>query len=81
LCGRPAVATRVGSVPEVVDHEHTGLVVDPDADALAAAVVSLLNDPVGLERMGAAAQTRARERFSTAAGGATTAEIYRRLAR
>jgi glycosyltransferase involved in cell wall biosynthesis len=81
LCGRPAVATRAGSVPEVVDHERTGLVVDPDAEALAAAVVRLLDDHGGRVRMGAAAQHRARQRFSTAALVATTAEIYRRLAR
>jgi glycosyltransferase involved in cell wall biosynthesis len=81
LCGTPAVATRAGSVPEVVDHERTGLVVEPDADALAAAVLRLLDDPGGLTRMGVAAQQQARQRFSTEALVATTADVYRRLAR
>jgi glycosyltransferase involved in cell wall biosynthesis len=81
LCGRPAVATRAGSVPEVVEHERTGLVVDRDADALAAGVAGLLDAPDRRRRMGAAARQRARDRFSTSALVAATAEVYRRVAR
>jgi glycosyltransferase involved in cell wall biosynthesis len=80
LCGRPAVATRVGSVPEVVEHGRTGLVVDPDPGALAGAVMRLLDDPGERQRMGTAARHRAQERFSTAALVEATAEVYRRLA-
>jgi glycosyltransferase involved in cell wall biosynthesis len=36
-CGTPVVATRRGSVPEVVDHGHTGIIVD-DPSALPRAI-------------------------------------------
>ncbi len=43
--GKPLVVTNVGSIPEVVEHGITGLVVPPnDPAALAIAVVRLLKD-------------------------------------
>lgn len=43
--GVPVVATKVGGVVDIVEHEKTGLLVLPeDADALAAAVLRLIND-------------------------------------
>lgn len=42
---KPVVVTRVGALPEVVDHEHTGLLVPPDnVKALAKAITRLLKD-------------------------------------
>lgn len=44
-CGVPVVATRVGSIAESVLDGQTGFVVEPgDADAVANAVVRILND-------------------------------------
>jgi glycosyltransferase involved in cell wall biosynthesis len=52
-CGLPCVGTRVDAVPEIVEHERTGLVVPPgDADALAGALERLLADPEAAEAMG-----------------------------
>ena len=43
--GRPVVATNVGGIPEMVEHERTGLLVPPhDPGALVAAIVRLLED-------------------------------------
>jgi glycosyltransferase involved in cell wall biosynthesis len=42
---RPVVATAVGGVPEMIEHEQTGLLVPPrDAEALGAAIVRVLTD-------------------------------------
>lgn len=41
----PTVGSNVGGIPEIIEHEKTGLLVPPDdADALAAAVNRLLDD-------------------------------------
>jgi glycosyltransferase involved in cell wall biosynthesis len=63
--GRPVVATAVGGSPEAVADGVTGrLVPKNDAAALADAVVALLRDPAGRERMGATARERAAAVFS-----------------
>lgn len=63
--GVPAVATRVGGVPAVVEDGVTGLLAPAgDADALADSVLALLRDPARRRGMGTAARERVRERFS-----------------
>lgn len=79
LAGRPVVTTDVGSVAEVVVDGETGLVVEPDAAALAAAVVSLLVDDGIGRRFGAEARRRAEERFSAQRLVADTAKLYNEL--
>lgn len=50
LDGRPVVASRIGALPELIEHERTGLLVEPgDAAALAAAVRRALADPAAAE--------------------------------
>ncbi len=62
---RPVVATRVGGLPEVVIHEETGLLIDNEnADALAKALVFLLEHPQDAIQMGQNAHARAQEVFS-----------------
>ena len=51
-CGTPVIAFNAGSVPEVIDHQVTGFVVDSEDEALTA--VKRLNE---LDRR------RVRERF------------------
>lgn len=64
LLARPVIATRVGGLPEVVEHGTTGIVVDrEDTAAMAAAILHLLSDPVSAEQLGSAARRRATERF------------------
>lgn len=61
---KPAVVTSVGGIPEVVDHETTGLVVPPnDSEALAGGLLRLLGDDRFAHRLGTAAQMRYRERL------------------
>ena len=46
LATRPVVAARIGAIPELVEHERTGLLTPPgDAEALAGATRRALTDP------------------------------------
>jgi glycosyltransferase involved in cell wall biosynthesis len=57
--GIPVVGTRVGAIPEVVAEDETGLIVPPrDADALATALVRLLENPARAREMGQAGRSR-----------------------
>lgn len=60
--GRPAVATRVGGVPEVIADGLTGFVVD-DAASAAEAVLRLAGDELLRRDMGAKARERVVEAF------------------
>jgi glycosyltransferase involved in cell wall biosynthesis len=63
--GKPVVATRVGGVPDLVEHGVHGLLVRPrDHDGLAQAVVHLLRDPALRARMGEAGRMRQQREFS-----------------
>jgi len=64
-CGVPVVATRVGGIPELVEHEVTGLLTPPgDPSSLASALEAVLTQPRLRTKMGAAARRRIVERFS-----------------
>ncbi len=57
--GLPIVATRVGGVPEIVEHGGTGWLVAPrDAEDLAGRMHQMLTQPELRRRMGEAARTR-----------------------
>jgi glycosyltransferase involved in cell wall biosynthesis len=63
---RPAVATAVGGVPDVVEDGTTGILVPPrDHRAMADALARVAGDPSLRERMGAAARQHVRDRFSS----------------
>ena len=79
MAGVPGVTTDVGSAAEVVEHGVTGLVVPPDAGALAEALVELLLDGERRSVMGRAAAQRAVERFGSARLVSDQAVFYRRL--
>jgi len=63
-CGCAVVASRVGGIPEVIQHGSTGLLVAPGDEAgLAAALDRLVREPELRRRLGASARQQAREHF------------------
>jgi len=62
--GLPSVVTRRGGLPEIVEHEVNGLVVEAERPAeLAAALSRLIEDPSLRQRLGANARRQAVEHF------------------
>ena len=77
VAGRPVIASRVGGVPELVVDGETGLLVPPaDPDALARAIIALLDDPDLRARLGAAGARRARTMFSLDSVRAAVEAVY-----
>jgi glycosyltransferase involved in cell wall biosynthesis len=75
--GVPIVATAVGGLPEQIDHGRTGLLVPrDDPEALAAALVELLLDPVRARALGDAGRRRALALFDYAAMCARVERVY-----
>lgn len=63
-CSVPAIATRVGGVPELIEHNITGVLCEVgDVESMAAAAIALLNDPPRFEAMCHAARKTAQDRF------------------
>ena len=79
-CGTPVVASAVGGLTTLVDHGHTGyLVDDPDPGAYAAAVRKVFDEPLAAERLSTASVLRAR-RYTWRAAARTLVELHDELA-
>jgi glycosyltransferase involved in cell wall biosynthesis len=63
--GTPVVATRVGGIPEIVDDGPEGILVPPaDSQALAGAILALLNDPDRRQRMAGSGREKVLRKFN-----------------
>ncbi|HYX69012.1 MAG TPA: N-acetyl-alpha-D-glucosaminyl L-malate synthase BshA, partial [Terriglobales bacterium] len=63
-CEVVPVATRVGGVPEVIEHGKTGFLAEVgDVEAMARDAVGILSDETRLREMGQVARREARKRF------------------
>lgn len=75
--GRPVVASRLGALADIVEHEGTGLLVPPgDPSALAAAIARLKDDAALRERLVAAARRRVEAEWDVQQMVARTLEVY-----
>lgn len=64
-CGKPVIGGNEAGVVDAIVHGKTGLLVDPgDPDAVAEAILQLLNDPARAREFGQAGMRRVREKFS-----------------
>lgn len=78
--GTPVVATSVGGIVEVVEHEKTGLLVLPkDIDAMAGAVLRVLNDKKLARDLVSAARRRLEEEFTLEKMAERTIRVYEEL--
>ena len=78
--GKPVISTRVGGIPEAVQHGINGLLVPPaDAPALAAAIRELLAEKEKRLAMGQQSRKIAEERFSRASMISEMESIFRQV--
>lgn len=74
---KPVVATRVGGLPDMVDHGVTGLLVEPrDVDGLADAIKQLLRNREARIRMGQAGKEKLVRECSPAVVARQTLAVY-----
>jgi L-malate glycosyltransferase len=76
----PSVARRVGGIPEVIQNDATGVLVDSaEPKDIAAALQRLITEPDRRLRLGTAAEQRAREHFSAAVIVPRYEKLYARI--
>ncbi len=79
-CALPVVSTRLVGVPEMVEHEATGLLVEPgDEQALASALEGLSQDRVRAAELGRNGSKRALKIFDQRITSAQLAEKFDRV--
>lgn len=80
ITGLPIVATRVGGIPEVIQHTKSGLLVPPgDSQELAKNIISLLKDKSRAEKIALGAKKRILSNFVLDSMLKQTEELYQEL--
>jgi len=63
-CGKPAIGTNVGGIPETILEEVNGFLVEPkNSEEIAEKIVTLVRNPELRKQMGARGRKIAEERF------------------
>ena len=79
IAGLPVIATNVGSMADVVINGVNGILTSTKIEEIAAAVVTLAEQPKLRKEMGAAGQDLARSRFSSQAMISAHQDVYSQL--
>ena len=78
-CALPVLATRVSGIKELLQHEVDGLLLEPEAQALRAAVQNLLSDQALRVRLGETARARVLKDFALDRVVDLELSLYKRL--
>jgi N-acetyl-alpha-D-glucosaminyl L-malate synthase BshA len=77
-CAKPVIGTRRGGLKETIDHEKTGLLVDPDDPRqLASAILRILNDERLAQYLGASGRRKVEAEFDWVSVANRTVALYR----
>jgi glycosyltransferase involved in cell wall biosynthesis len=75
--GLPVIASRVGGIPELITDDSMGILIPAgDVNALAAALITLLNDEQKRRNLGTALKEQIEKTFSLATMVQKTVEVY-----
>jgi len=81
-CRLPVVATRVGGIPEAVDHQKTGLLVPPQRPkSLAKAILKMYEDKELAQRLGQKGFEDVHQKFSAESMASKAIDLYEELAK
>lgn len=80
-CGMPAIVSDRGSLPEVVEHERTGIVVplDKGSQPWVEAMRAIVRDEAWRHQLGATGSRVVRERFTWDAAGENAAAFFHKI--
>ena len=74
--GLPCISTKRGALGEVVDHERTALVAEPNGQEFAAMMLRLVNNEGLRKNLGVAARREVEEKFSAGQMAENTIRVY-----
>jgi glycosyltransferase involved in cell wall biosynthesis len=77
--GKPVIATKRGILPEMVSDGVEGIIIDPNPESLANAMVRLANSPELVKTLGKNALRKARDRFSLRRQAEHTEKLYQEI--
>jgi glycosyltransferase involved in cell wall biosynthesis len=77
--GVPVIASKTGGLPEIVRHRETGLLVDNDRQAIAAAIRELTENHALATRLGHAARRAIMDNFTAGHMVRRTMDVYRQV--
>jgi glycosyltransferase involved in cell wall biosynthesis len=78
--GRAVIATAVGEVPTIIQHDNTGILIPAeDPNAMSAAIIALLRDSALRDRLGVAARRNVEESFSAERMTAAYLRVYEKV--
>lgn len=81
-CRLPIVATRVGGIPELVGHEHTGLLVPPQRPiSLAKAILKMYNDREFANKLGQRGYEIVHRKYSSESMAMKAIDLYEYIAK
>jgi len=79
-CETPCIGTRTGGIPDIIDHNRTGLLVEPRSDeGLCEAIAGLYHDPGKRYRMGRKGRERVISCFDWNEISAKTIGVYQQV--
>ena len=77
--GVPVIASKIGGLPEIIQHGENGLLVENSAAAIAEAIRNLTANPELTVRLGSAARHTVEEKFTADRMVRRTMDVYRRV--
>ncbi|RZB36714.1 MAG: hypothetical protein SRB2_01793 [Desulfobacteraceae bacterium Eth-SRB2] len=77
--GKPVIATRRGILPEMVNDGVEGIIIDPDPESLANAMVRLAGSPDLVKTLGENSLRKAQDRFSLRCQAENTEKLYQEI--